>query len=150
MPAHRKSKEQHFLEGTKSRMPLLTVGINPGRPETPENLTPEVKAYFESFCDQLESMGTLELMDVYSLVLMAETQNEVKELSDFIANNGRTYTCTTESGVMVRPYPEVSMYQDAAKRLAALYKEYGLTMASRARLNIGRNQPKERNEFEDV
>lgn len=145
MPRPRKSDEQHKIEGTyrKDRHGAKTVKLPASRPEAPAHLSDQAKEYFNQVADQLQAMGVLTLADKFCLELIACTLEEYQELNQFIKKNGRTYKSETMSGERVYQYPQCQMLQDCSKRLASLYKEYGLTAASKGKLTIEEKEPQD-------
>ena len=149
MPRQKKSIEAHKLNGTykKTRHGAKTIKVPANRPEAPIHLSEEEKVYFNQLADQLEAIGILTLADKLILELTACTIQEHVELSQFIKDNGRTYENETMAGtVQYKPRPEAQMLQDCSKRLAALYKELGLTHQARSKMTI----PEKRSGYDPI
>ena len=136
----RKSKPigLHVLQGTirKDRhgaaQALEAVG---GIPTCPDWVSSEVKAIWAEVEPMLEKRKTLTAADGPALTILCSTFVEWKQLAQAIEAEGRTYTCVTEAGaVMRRPNPTVALYSDAQRRLNTSLAEFGLSPGSRLKV----------------
>jgi P27 family predicted phage terminase small subunit len=83
----------------------------------------------------LEAARVLTAADATALALLAAAYGEYRAAEAAIREHGMVYTTETESGsVMVRPRPEVQIRSDAWRRYRSLLPEFGLSPASRSRV----------------
>lgn len=97
----------------------------------------------------MDAMGILspEWCDV--IAAYSSCQEEIEIYSAIIAQEGRTYTTTTQTGdTMFRARPEVAMRADAMRRAQQLRSELGLGPASKSKVSAGKKH--EGNEFDDI
>lgn len=81
------------------------------------------------------------------LGLLAARMAEIDELEQFLDENGRTYTTTTQQGdKMYRPWPQVAMLNEARRHAQSLAAEFGLTPACIGKVG-GQASQKEENPF---
>lgn len=105
------------------------------RPKCPAHLSPKAKTAFKNVCDLLEGMGVLTIADGLALEMMCDAYAEWRDLRKIIDTEGATYKVIGTSGdEMVKARPEVAMASDAWKRVKAMASEFGLTAASRTKL----------------
>jgi len=75
-------------------------------------------------------------LDRYALQMFADAWEDYVAARNIIRQHGPTYSTTTPAGdTMFRPRPELSMMQNAWDRLKKMLPEYGLTAASRAKID---------------
>ena len=107
-------------------------------PAPPHWLTRKGKAAWRNLAPLLSKLKVLTEADRKTLELLCDAYSEFRENRQVIIDQGPTYTTTTPTGdVMVRPRPEVAMYQDAFKRLFPLMQHFGMTPASRTKISTG-------------
>lgn len=105
------------------------------RPKVPSHLSPKAKTAFRNVCDLLEDMGVLTIADGMALEMMCDAYSEWRDLRKIIDKHGSTYVTTGTSGdEVVKARPEVAMASDAWKRVKAMMAEYGMTAASRTKV----------------
>ncbi|GLQ31654.1 phage terminase small subunit P27 family [Litoribrevibacter albus] len=118
------------------------------RPKVPAHLSPKAKTAFRGLCDLLENMGVLTIADGVALELMCDAYAEWRDCRKVVEKEGRTYQTTSMAGELVyKARPEVAMASDAWKRLKAMMGEFGLTPASRTKLQT--NKPEEVDPLEE-
>ena len=120
-----------------------------GFPECPDWLSPASARIFNETCASMDGMGILsaEWRDVIAAYAMC--QEELEIYSAIIAQEGRTYRTTTQTGdTMYRARPEVAMRADAMRRAQQLRSEIGLGPASKSKVSA--NSKHEANEFDDL
>lgn len=106
------------------------------RPPMPETLSDTAQENWIRFCDLLEGMGVLSLPDELALEQLVEAYADWRQAHEVIAAEGTHYETTSTSGAtMIRAHPAVAMRSDAARRFSSLMSEFGLTPASRSRVN---------------
>ena len=132
-----------ILSGNPGRRPLnpREPKAKVGRPAKPRGLTEKARKAWDDFVSYLGELGVLHTVDRHAIELMAETYVEWRQHTTTLEREGTIYKAPTERGFMIRPRPEVSMRSDAARRLASLLAEFGLTPSTRSRLEI--NPPEE-------
>ena len=92
-------------------------------------LTPAARAWHEHYSEVLTASRTATEGDAGALAELAQTAAEVDRLRAEIAKlPSSTYETTSATGgVMHRPFPNFAMLETAARRLAKLLSEFGLT-----------------------
>jgi P27 family predicted phage terminase small subunit len=125
------------LKGT-----LRADRMNPNEP-TPPSGTPKaspslplaIAVQRKRLVRVLGPMKVLTHADGPALELLALALAEVDVHGRVVLEQGGTYACTTEAGAtMHRARPEYAMQADAMRRATALLKEFGLTPASRSKV----------------
>jgi P27 family predicted phage terminase small subunit len=90
---------------------------------------------FAHLSERLSRLGVLSDLDGYALQMLADAWEDYTAARDVVRRLGATYETITEAGqVMIRPRPEVAMYQNAWDRMKKIIGEFGLTPSSRAKL----------------
>jgi len=83
----------------------------------------------------LEPMGVLAVSDGPALDLLSEATAEYYEARAVLARDGQSYECVTAAGAkMRRVRPEQAVAADAMRRAVHLLEAFGLTPASRAKV----------------
>ncbi len=91
----------------------------------------------------LDEMGVMTSADEHAVAMLCDALSEYVECREYVKKHGLTYESVVMVEVadgeererrIVRPRPEVAMYQDAFKRVKSLLPEFGLTPSARARL----------------
>lgn len=81
---------------------------------------------------RLEKIGTLTQVDDLSVMIMSEGLATFMRTSKFIEENGDTFKFTNSKGeVSMKIRPEIRVLNDSWTRVFAMFKQYGLTHASR-------------------
>ena len=84
---------------------------------------------------ELKASGIITELDRVALELLCAAYAEFRECAEFVAENGRTYTSTTEDGAeMIRAYPEYAMMQESWRRCSGMLGNFGMTPAARSRV----------------
>jgi len=97
-------------------------------PPVPGWMSEPEKDAWEMFGGKLLDMGVVTGPDSAGLELLVASYVRWRQLSDFLTENGETYT--TKSGAP-RTRPEARLRIEAARDLLRLLREYGLTPAAR-------------------
>jgi len=108
----------------------------PGLPDPPAHLTPDGLEAWLAIGARVEAMRVVQVQDAHALELLAEAWSEYLEARRYLVANGLTYTSQTPTGTIRRPNPEVAIASDAWKRLKAMLSDFGLTPATRSRLEV--------------
>jgi P27 family predicted phage terminase small subunit len=115
--------------GGKMEMPVTA-------PIPPTQLDGVSSEAFEFLSAKLVGLGVVSELDRYALQMFADAWEDYVAAREVIRRDGPTYTTTTPAGdTMFRPRPELSMMQNAWDRLKKMLPEYGLTAASRAKID---------------
>ena len=123
------------LQGNPGRRPLPKKEPKPkvGKLSCPRWMNGKAKWAFNELGLQLEKMKVLTHADRKALELLCDSYAEFREAREYVLSNGFTYETTTPAGdKMVRPYPHVTIYQNAWRRCSDMLKQFGLTPSSRA------------------
>lgn len=138
------------MAGRRPKPPEVKEGMgNPGRremptppprvsgiPEPPARLQGSSLDCWNRVADLLHKRHQLTLDSLESLACLAETYAERERHLGVLNRRGWVMKVTTTTGAKVeRPRPEVAMYQDADRRYRAWLIEFGLTDASRGKVN---------------
>ncbi len=77
------------------------------------------------------------MLDAMALELLVGAYIEWRRHRDVIEQEGESYKTTSADGsVMIRPHPQVAMMADAWKRICRMQAEFGMTPASRSKVNV--------------
>lgn len=107
-----------------------------GRVEPPSSMKGDALICWKALADLLTKRAQLTLDSRPSLVCLCETYAERERHKKVLAKRGWVMKQTTTTGATVeKPRPEVSMFQDADRRYRAWLIEFGLTDASRGKVN---------------
>lgn len=86
--------------------------------------------------DELDAIGVMSQLDARALELLVEAYTEYRHHCDTLEVEGYTYRTKTQSGdVLIKAHPAAIMKADAWKRLRAMLGEFGMTPASRSKVN---------------
>ncbi|MGB3042463.1 MAG: P27 family phage terminase small subunit [Xanthobacteraceae bacterium] len=120
-----------------------------GWPPLPSFLSERAAEIFAETCRAMESMGTLAVEWGDVIGAYAASQEEVEVYTAIIAEEGQTYTTTTQMGdTMHRARPEVAMRSDAMRRAQQFRSELGLGPASKSKVSAGKKH--EANPYEEI
>ena len=105
-------------------------------PTPPTQLDGVSSEAFEFLSAKLVGLGVVSELDRYALQMFSDACEDYVAARNIIRQHGPTYSTTTPAGdTMFRPRPELSMMQNAWDRLKKMLPEYGLTAASRAKID---------------
>lgn len=137
---------------------LKIVAGNPGKrainkkEPKPKNLTgtshsklsKHSQRLWESISPILLQMGVLSDADKFALERLCECYAEIQSLQDEINTNGRTFETTSTAGdKTIKANPAVAMLADADRRFKSYLVEFGLTPASRSKVQVMTDDEKE-------
>jgi P27 family predicted phage terminase small subunit len=136
---------------TKQAKGLARVGRVPdkvpprvaGDVQMPDTLSPDAHRYWRDYCRVLAARGQLSVDSIPALVELCEVEAELRALHDDVRVNGRFQRVKTKVGTeedgdaayMERARPAYRAIGDAQRRKVALLNEFGLTDASRSKVN---------------
>jgi P27 family predicted phage terminase small subunit len=138
MPAHRLPTALKKAKGTyrKDREVKNEPELPIERPAPAFTLHGVGESAFIAFSNVLYEMRVLTAGDSVALTLMADVLSEYIEARRFLNTHGTTYEARTTAGDIVRkPHVEVAIASDAFKRLTAILQQFGMTPASRGKVN---------------
>jgi P27 family predicted phage terminase small subunit len=119
-------------------------GVSESVPRTPAWLDPEAARFYRDTGRQLVDMRVMTPGDWNALALTAAAWGEYRTAYAVLAKDGQTYEARTEAGsVMHRPRPECRLAADAWRRVQQGLQQFGLTPASRGRLDIKPEEPED-------
>lgn len=140
MPRLRKPDHLKVIQGTARADRANEAAPKPqsGVPQPPSELTDEGLAAWDALVEVLEPMGVLTVADGFALARGAEVYGEILRYQRAIKDAGSpTYDATGGSGAtLIRAHPAVAMLADADRRFRAWLGEFGLTPASRSKVNV--------------
>jgi len=145
MAKPRKTEQQHFVEGTKSKATQALESVyEAGRTKIPGHLSPAARAEFKRACKILVERGTATEGDFATLAVYAEVYarwvSAKKQLgNDFLV----LMTIKDTNGVpkqVERPSPLLKVVETCEARLLTLAKSLGLTPDARDRVRKTRGK----------
>jgi len=96
------------------------------------------KYWFQQIAQELDNIGVLTQLDAKALELLIEAYTEYRRHCETLDTEGYTYRVETQTGdVMIKAHPAAAMKADAWKRIRAMLSEFGMTPASRSKVNAG-------------
>lgn len=132
--------------------------VQPGAPEAPRHLTARARAFWPKVAKSLASMGVMADVDQHALESLCECYAQVQEarasfkkpltiqrlnkttgelVDEVIAKAGaQTYVSYGKDGYMIRTRPELALIAAADARFVTLLQQFGLTPASRSKVNV--------------
>jgi P27 family predicted phage terminase small subunit len=103
------------------------------RPSAPDHMSDRGREAWGYVVGVLDRMGVLTEADALAVELLCEARADWLSARDqIIAGGGETYT--TDAG-LIKAHPAVAMRNDAARRMQSLLAEFGLSPASRSKVN---------------
>ncbi len=114
------------------------VNAKSGRPRCPSWLDPKAKQAWKVLIPELEKLGVLSTCDGHALSLLCESFAEWKNAKLQVAKRGEVFPITNPDGSLkyLQQNPYVSIAKNAHADLLRLLREFGLTPASRTRIEI--------------
>ncbi|AVX37904.1 phage terminase small subunit P27 family [Yersinia massiliensis] len=115
-----------------------------GVPPTPKHFDKQGKYWFKRMADELDALGVMSQLDGRALELLVEAYTEYRHHCDTLEREGYTYAVYSEDDGderkereirMIKPHPAAMMKADAWKRIRAMLAEFGMTPASRSKVN---------------
>lgn len=110
----------------------------PGAPPSPDWLDEDARAVWNELAPQLEQMGVLTQIDGRALARYCDVWVRWYKARDFLRQHGDTYPLKDESGKVkyLQQFPQVAIANKLATQLTRLEQEFGMTPASRARIQV--------------
>ena len=108
-----------------------------GVPKPPATLSLAARGFWKELAKLLDGSGVLAEADRQALALTCSALAEHQAAQSVVAASGATYEAKTEAGtVLHRQRPEVAIAADAWRRALRGLIEFGLTPASRGRIEV--------------
>jgi|SRR6266516_3322689 len=115
----------------------------PGIPPCPDWLTKPAKLVWAQAVEQLSRMKVLTTADGNALARYADALVRWKKAAADIDTDGDVFTLLDKNDskriVAIVPMPQVGLYHKYAAMLAKLEQEFGLTPASRSRIQVAKD-----------
>ena len=115
-----------------------------GRPSAPSRLSAVGREMWGYVVKLTDDAGVLTELDALAVEQLVEAYSDWREARDIVDAEGTHYeTENANGGKMIRAHPAVAMRSDAARRFQSLMAEFGLTPASRSKVNTKGDDGKE-------
>ena len=101
----------------------------------------------------LEKVGIMSELDPSEIDILCATYSEWVRLDKYIREelkNASSYEHYTQAGMSYKAYPEYKLRADAANRLHKILTEFGMTPASRSKVNANKTDKKDDNPFKSL
>lgn len=93
------------------------------------------KRFWKRYAPILKELGLLTEIDLSSLRILCELNNDFVRLSNLLRKKGETYeTTNAQKEKVVKKRPEVDMKKDIETRYLAYLQQFGMSPASRTRI----------------
>ncbi len=129
-----------LLHGNPGKRPLNTrePRPRPGVPRCPPHLSPEARRVWRRLAHDLKRMGVLTLVDADAIEVYCRTYVRWKAAEDFLEQHGEIYSIRDDRGRIkcMAQFPQVAVARHLVLILKGYQQEFGLTPASRTRLQI--------------
>ena len=129
-----------LLRGNPGKRPINKREPKPKRetPRCPVWLTPEAKKFWKQIVPELRRLGVLTVVDGPALTNLCQTYVRWRAAEEFIAKHGECYPLRSQSGQIryMQQFPQVSIARNLLHQLRGFYQEFGLTPASRTRIEV--------------
>jgi P27 family predicted phage terminase small subunit len=131
-----------LLEGNPGKRPIPKGEPKPMpiSPQCPVWLYPEAKAMWSHLMPELERIGLMTIVDGRAFEAACQNYATWVRCEKYLKKNG--YTILAPSGYPVQR-PEVTVGQKALKAFQSFCTEFGMTPASRSRMDIKQRQVEE-------
>jgi len=125
-------KGSYRKDRENAREPKPAVGAPPAR----RGMAADVRTWYRRLVTVLDPLRVATAADGIALELCASALVEHFAARAVITRDGATYTTVTPAGsTMTRARPEVAIAAEAWRRGAAMLRDFGLSPASRPRVN---------------
>jgi P27 family predicted phage terminase small subunit len=126
-----------LVKGNPGKRPVNKREPRPAMepPAKPSHLSPFAGEAWDRVAPELHRLGLLTVVDGVALELLVCAYDDWRTAHDEVTDEGATYeTETAQGGRMVRTNPHVAIRADAWRRVKSILAEFGLTPASRAKI----------------
>lgn len=108
-----------------------------GVPPIPKHFDKRGKYWFKRMGEELDAVGVMSTLDAKALELLVEAYTEYRHHCEVLDKEGYTYQTGSATGEkIVKAHPAAAMKADAWKRIRAMLSEFGMTPASRSKVEI--------------
>lgn len=138
MPPPKKPTHLRAVEGFPDKRPVNQNEPMPdkGFHPAPDYFTDQEKDWYNDMCRELVKFGVMTLIDSRAVEMMTSAYSEYRSLRECVQADGYTMTTTTMNGEpTVKANPAVAMMSDAWRRFRGMATEFGMTPASRSKVN---------------
>lgn len=111
-----------------------------GAPEKPPGLSTSATEIWDDVVSELTALKVIARVDKNQIAAYCNIVARTRDMQDFIDKNGYTYITRGKSGEMERIRPQVKILETCEKQIRAFAQEWGMSAASRARLNVDDGQ----------
>lgn len=135
-----------LIEGNPGQRPLPKNEPKPApkAPKRPAWLTGEGRKVWERVAPELERLGLLTLVDGESLAAACQSWKTYVDCQRYLKKHGMTYTYINKFGAENEvERPQVKIAQKALDQFKSFCTEFGLTPASRARIEVKPEEPEQ-------
>ena len=136
----RKPTALRILEGNPSKRPLPKnePKPDPSMPECPEWLLDEAKEEWFRIAPELYKLRLLTRLDRVALAAYCQSYAKWAEAERWLKEHGPVYPILNEDGSVryLQQAPQVGIANQCLKQIRAFCAEFGLTPASRARIEL--------------
>jgi P27 family predicted phage terminase small subunit len=134
-----------IAEGNRSHRPLNKREPQPalGVPQCPKWLTAEAKREWKRITPELDNLGLLAHVDQAALAGYCQCFARWQEAEKFIEEHGTVCTMRDDKGNVkwTQPVPQVGIATKMMDRMHRFAAEFGLTPASRTRIQVSSGAP---------
>ena len=135
-----------ILNGNPGKRPLNTREPMPSKdaPRCPRWLKGEARKTWKDMVPVLQQMGVLTSVDGVALAAFCQTFVRWRQAEDFLDTHGLAYPLRDERGGIkfMQPFPQVSIARNMLQMLRGFLQEFGMTPASRSRIELPYEPPK--------
>lgn len=90
---------------------------------------PKFKKYYEMYIDQIQDRENYKEGHLVQLRILIDLLIDYDELTNFVRENGWSYTTESRNGVQNKPYSEVAQRQKTINQIRDYSKLLGITLA---------------------
>ncbi|HKE70557.1 MAG TPA: phage terminase small subunit P27 family [Nocardioidaceae bacterium] len=119
----------------------------PGLPEPPDDIADDVREVWEFTVANLDAMNVASRVDRDALLIYCEAVATHREASRILARPGMHVVIPGQRPGTLIKHPCLDIQRQAAMTVLRFAQEFGLTPASRTRINVQRDQAEVDNPF---
>jgi len=115
------------------------------RPEPPRTLSERAREIFVQFVKRIEEVGIASVTDIDIIILYSNNEEQLESYEYILRSEGSTYETFTRGGdKIIKPRPELGMYESCKNLKFKILTEFGLTPAARKRVSMKIKKPEEK------
>ena len=136
------SKTPTHLRLVKDNPSKRAINKNEPKPlqgtQIPKHFAKGVKYWLKrmGWAEELDAVGVMSTLDAKALELLVEAYTEYRHHCEVLNEEGYTYQTGSASGENIVKAHPAAMKADAWKRIRALLSVFGMTLASRSKVEI--------------